>query len=266
MNISFFQNKFLLFLFLATVFHPVIAVEPIRFPHKTCELSSVSILHTDSIHQLNFRYADRKRGFKPFIVPAILITSGTILHFPEAKYRFNDWMQHHFSYHGSADDYLRFAPIAAVYGLNALGIQGKNNFGNVTAISLKSFLLNDFIVSTLKKAVNAERPNGDPHSFPSGHTSMAFAFAQVLHHEFGDKSIWYSVGAYSCATTVGLMRIVKGAHWASDVLAGAGIGMFSTEVVYLTHQYKWDGEHIRNFDIFPFSVGPQKGVTLVYTF
>jgi membrane-associated phospholipid phosphatase len=28
-------------------------------------------------------------------------------------------------------------------------------------------------------------------------------------------------------------------HWFSDVLAGAAVGIFSTEMVYLTHQYKW---------------------------
>jgi membrane-associated phospholipid phosphatase len=62
------------------------------------------------------------------------------------------------------------------------------------------------------------------------------------------------------------MRVAKNAHWISDILAGAGIGMLSTELVYLTHQYKWDNEHIRNLDIFPFHIGRQKGVTLVYTF
>ena len=235
------------------------------------ELSSVSIdkttlLQNDSIHQLNFTYADRKRGFKPYIAPSLLIAGGTALHFSDAKYQFNNWVSENFNYNGNFDDYLRFAPLAAVYSLNALGIKGKNNFGNLTAISIKSFLLNDLIVYTLKRTVNEPRPGGDPHSFPSGHTSVAFAFAQIMHHEFGEQSIWYSVGAYSAATTVGLMRIAKGAHWASDVLVGAGIGMLSTELVYLTHQYKWDWEHIKNFDIFPFSIGQQKGLTVVYNF
>lgn len=228
--------------------------------HKT------TLLHTDSIHQLNFRYADRKRGFKPYIAPTVLIAGGTALHFSDAKYRFNDWVAKNYSYNGSVDDYLRFAPLAAVYSLNALGIKGKNNFGNLTAISIKSFALNDLIVNFLKKSVNEERPSGGNHAFPSGHTSVAFAFAQIMHHEYGEKSIWYSVSAYTAATTVGLMRVAKGAHWASDVLAGAGIGMLSTELVYLTHQYKWDWEHVKNFDVFPFSLGPQKGLTLVYRF
>lgn len=223
--------------------------------------------HNDSIHRLDFRYAHRKRGLKPYIAPALLITTGTALHFStNAKENLQDWMQTHFNYSGHADDYLQYGPLVAVYSLNLFGIEGKNNFGNRTAIAIKSLLLNDFLVSNLKRWSGSERPNGSPHSFPSGHTSVAFAMAQFMHHEFGEKSVWFSIGAYSCATTVGIMRVAKNAHWISDVVAGAGFGMLSTELIYLTHQYKWDKEHIRRFDIFPFSVGKQKGLTMVYTF
>ncbi len=223
--------------------------------------------HNDSIHKLNFRYADKKRGFKPYIAPTLLIAGGTALHFStNAKENFQDWVQNHFSYSGHADDYIQYAPLAAVYMFNAVGIKGKNNFGNRTALVLKSLVLNDFIVSNLKRWTGSERPNGSMRSFPSGHTSVAFAMAQFMHHEFRDESVWFSIGAYSCAATVGMLRVAKNAHWISDVVAGAGIGMLSTELVYLTHLYKWDNEHIKNFDIFPFKIGNQKGLTLVYTF
>ncbi len=223
--------------------------------------------HNDTIHKLNFQYKDKKRGIKPFIAPTLLITTGTALHFStDAKENFQDWMQTNFSYSGHIDDYLQYAPGIAVYALNALGVKGKNNFGNRTAIVIKAFLLNDLIVSRLKTWTDSERPNGTPRSFPSGHTSVAFAMAQIMHHEFGDRSVWYSIGAYSCATTVGIMRVAKNAHWISDVVAGAGFGMLSTELVYITHLYKWDNEHIKNLDIFPWRSNRQSGVTLVYTF
>ena len=64
----------------------------------------------------------------------------------------------------------------------------------------------------------------------------------------------------------GIMRVAKNAHWISDVIAGAGFGILSTELVYLTHQYKWDNEHIKNFDIFPWSNRKQSGLAVVYTF
>ncbi len=228
--------------------------------------TSVFTFHNDSVHRLNFRYTDYKRGIKPFIAPVALIATGTTLHFSDAKKDFSSWFSETLPYSGKADDYLRFAPLAAVYGLNAVGVKGKNNFGNLTAIAMKSFILNDVIVYSLKKGVNEPRPSGGPHSFPSGHTSVAFCFAQIVHHEFGERSVWFSIGAYATASTVGLMRVAKGAHWFSDVMVAAGIGMFSTEVIYLTHQYKWDREHLRRLDIFPFSTGKQTGVAMIYSF
>jgi membrane-associated phospholipid phosphatase len=224
-------------------------------------------LHNDSIHRLNFRYHDKERGIKPFIAPAALITAGTILHFStNAKENFQEWVQKNFSYSGHADDYIQYAPLVVVYGLNAVGVKGKNNFGNRSAIVVKSLLINDIMVSSLKTWSNSTRPNGNPRSFPSGHTSVAFALAHFMHKEYSERSVWYSIGAYSCAATVGFMRVAKNAHWISDVVAGAGFGILSTELVYLTHQYKWDNEHIKNFDIFPWSNRKQSGLTMVYTF
>lgn len=223
--------------------------------------------HNDSIHRLNFRYADRERGIKPYIAPALLISGGTALHFmTNTKEHFQNFAQDNFAYTGQFDDYIQYAPLATVYTLNALGIKGKNQFGNRTALALKSILLNNIIVSNLKIWTQEQRPSGDAHSFPSGHTSFAFAMAQFMHKEYGEISPWFSIGAYSCATSVGILRVAKNAHWISDVVAGAGIGMLSTELVYLTHQYKWDKEHLKQWDIFPFQLGKHKGLTLVYRF
>ena len=262
------QNYCLIFIVLAfTLIHDNVKACIEENNKNVKEFTINTIFQNDSIHRLNFRYPDRKRGIKPFIAPTLLIATGTTLHFStNAKQHFQNWTQNNFAYTGHIDDYLQYAPLAAVYSLDILGIKGENNFGNQTALALKSILLNDIIVSNLKSWTGVQRPNGGKHSFPSGHTSFAFAMAQVIHHEFGEKSIWYSIGAYSTAATVGVLRVSKNAHWISDVVAGAGIGMLSTEFVYLTHMYKWDNEHIRNFDIFPFKVGNQKGITLVYTF
>ena len=229
--------------------------------------SNYYFFHQDSIHRLNFRYSDKKRGLKPWIAPILLMSSGTALHFATTtKNKTREFMQENLAYRGRVDDYLQYAPGVAVYAFNALGIKGKNNFGNSTALMVKSFLLNGLITDRLKYWINEPRPNGGVRSFPSGHTSKAFMFAHFMHKEYGDLSPWYSIGAYSVATTVGYMRVAKSAHWISDVLMGAGIGIFSTELVYLTHQYKWDNQHMKRFDIFPFQLGNQKGVTVVYNF
>lgn len=149
----------------------------------------------------------------------------------------NEWMP---AFRHNADDYLQFAPIAMVYGLNIAGVKGRNDFANRTAILLKTELLVGALTYSLKRITAVPRPDtGQPTSFPSGHTAQAFAAATFMAKEYGDQSIWYNIGAYTIATGVGAMRMMNNRHWVSDVLVGAGIGILSTNLVYLTHQHRW---------------------------
>jgi membrane-associated phospholipid phosphatase len=77
-------------------------------------------------------------------------------------------------------------------------------------------------------------------SFPSGHTTVAFAAAAVVTSEsqrWWPKGIWFVAPAmYGGATLVGLSRMYNNAHWASDVALGAAIGTFSgIKVVRYSH-------------------------------
>jgi hypothetical protein len=139
-----------------------------------------------------------------------------------------------------ADDYLQHAPIMMVYGLNWLGVKGKNDFGNRTAILIKSEAMVGILTFSLKRITAVPRPDTkELTSFPSGHTAQAFAAATFMAREYGHKNVWYSIGAYTVATGVGAMRVMNNRHWLSDVLVGAGIGILSTNLAYLTHQYRW---------------------------
>lgn len=138
------------------------------------------------------------------------------------------------------DDYLQHAPIVAVYGLNWLGVKGKNDFANRTAMLIKAEAMVGLLTFSLKRITAVPRPDTkELTSFPSGHTAQAFATATFMAKEYGHKSIWYGIGAYTMATGVGAMRVMNNRHWVSDVLVGAGIGILSTNLVYLTHQYRW---------------------------
>ncbi len=67
------------------------------------------------------------------------------------------------------------------------------------------------------------KPFNDPNaSFPSGHTTEAFALAAVIADHY--EADWPGYAAYTLATTVGLARTYHDAHFASDVLLGAVIG------------------------------------------
>ena len=242
---------------------------PENHPSATAikEITDIRLLHEDSVHRLNFRYAEGRKGLKPWIAPALLSGSAVIIHqIPEAKGKVHGFIHDHLPYQGHLDDYLQYAPLAAVYLLNFSGVSGKNNFGNRTAIAAKSILLSSTLTSHIKVWTGVTRPNHEAHSFPSGHTTTAFTFAHFMHRELGGLSPWYSIGAYSGAASVGIMRMAKSAHWLPDILMGAGVGIFSAELIYLTHQYKWDNNHLRKLDIFPFALNGQKGLSMVYTF
>lgn len=135
-------------------------------------------------------------------------------------------------------DLAQYAPIAVAYGLALSGNAGEHKFLKSTSLLIQSELLMVAIVTPMKHIINEKRPDGGDYSFPSGHTAQAFVAATFLHKEYGHKSIWYSVAGYSMASAVGVCRMVSNRHWASDVLAGAGIGILSTNLVYLAHKHR----------------------------
>lgn len=58
-------------------------------------------------------------------------------------------------------------------------------------------------------------------SFPSGHTAAAAALATCLSQTYPKARWWFAI----LATLAGLQRIESGAHFPSDVLAGAAVGI-----------------------------------------
>ncbi len=91
----------------------------------------------------------------------------------------------------------------------------------------------------LKYTVGRERPSvtDDPHryrplnaenrwqSFPSGHAVVAFSLASALSEEA--RAPWVTVLAYGGAAAVAWSRVYDDKHWASDVTAGALIGILA---------------------------------------
>lgn len=65
----------------------------------------------------------------------------------------------------------------------------------------------------------------DPNSFPSGHTTCAFAFASALWHTAPRK--WMKWSALAAAILMGYSRLHVGVHYPSDVMVGVLIGLFA---------------------------------------
>lgn len=85
-----------------------------------------------------------------------------------------------------------------------------------------SIAVAELVTLGLKETFPERRPDGsDRRSFPSGHTSKAFAAAASLYNREGAS---IGVPAFAVATFVGVARVKANKHHWYDCVAGAGIG------------------------------------------
>lgn len=231
-----------------------------------------TIAITDTVHNLKFSY-------KQLLLPSLLIGSGVIGLNSDQLKDFNSEIKEEVTENidqkFTIDDVAQYAPAVAVYALNACGVQGKNNLKVRSIILATSYLITTAAVLPLKSITNEERPDGSAtNSFPSGHTATAFAGAEFLWQEYKDKSVWYGISGYIVASATGVFRVINNRHWATDVVAGAGIGILSTKVAYWIYPYinnkffnsKNAKENKASAMILPFYNGKQLGCAFALQF
>ena len=139
------------------------------------------------------------------------------------------------SYKNRMDDWLQHVPLIATTAMNFAGYEGRSNHWRYLASGAMSYGFMALFTNVIKYSAKEMRPDGSTaNSFPSGHTATAFVAATIMHKEYGlTRSPWWSVLAYGCATTTGIMRTLNNRHWISDILVGAGIGVISTDLGYM---------------------------------
>jgi membrane-associated phospholipid phosphatase len=132
-------------------------------------------------------------------------------------------------------------------GFYLAGATGNETAANVAQDGLSaSIIASGIITPTIKFMTGRARPRENAgiaashpfdlsyssnSSFPSGHTTQAFAVASVIANHYEESWVVYS--SYTIASLVGVARIYHDAHFTSDVVAGALIGtLVGKSVVY----------------------------------
>ena len=151
---------------------------------------------------------------------------------------------------------------AIVYGVGR--VDGQRRAQALGLHSVESIVFAGILSGSIKMVAGRQRPYADiknPYnfqlwrgfsddkyrSFPSGHTTAAFAFASTLTREtqfWWPHATWY-IGTvfYGGAGLIGLSRMYNNQHWASDVMSGAAIGtLVGLKVVKYTHSHP--GNHV----------------------
>jgi hypothetical protein len=200
----------------------------------------------------------------------------------------------------SASTYVtNFGGLYEAYTLAALGAYGilfkKDKEKTTTLLATQAYITAATIETALKYLTSRQRPsyydavtgknsnifhgpfyhflkkdNSSFESFPSGHTTVAFAAATVFAMEYREYPI-VPILAYSAATSIGLSRIVQNQHWISDVLVGAALGFLcGRQVVNNYHRYsKIQLENAKKKSTVSFNLNYSNGTLMpgiLYTF
>ncbi len=175
--------------------------------------------------------------------------------------------------------------VFTVAGLGAYGLISSNNkLVNTTLLTSQAYITSGAMMTFLKILSGRTRPSYYPagveaeprflgpfhrklndangsnenSSFPSGHSTVAFAVATVFATEYKDNPV-VPVIAYSAASLISISRITENKHWITDVFSGAALGYFSGKLIV---------KNYHRFERFP-SNGQKKNFisfTLNYSF
>ncbi len=144
-------------------------------------------------------------------------------------------------------------------------------FGNETSLQVAedavsaSLIASGLITPAIKLVAGRSRPRDNVGlydfkpfsnlnaSFPSGHTTESFALASVIAGHY--EETWVSCAAYTVAGLVGVARTYHGAHFASDVLAGAIIGTLTGKSVVAYNRERRAGRVALLPDVGPGRIG-----------
>jgi len=153
-----------------------------------------------------------------------------------------------------------------IYGLATQDLKSRQ----IALGGLQAFIMAGVTTQILKQLTHRHRPYQDdpPNpeawdgpfssieytSFPSAHTSTAFALAALISSIYNDQA-WVGILSYTLATGVAWSRVYDNKHWPSDVFFGAALGFAIGKTVYHVMQGK------TNLSL---GISDNGGISLVY--
>jgi membrane-associated phospholipid phosphatase len=191
-----------------------------------------------------------------WIVPTALITYGAIGTFVPTYHEAHVKLQKKvfaLSKNGPHyEDFAQYLPILTVYAFDFTHLKSQSKPLAQTWKLGIAYVTMGATVNAIKYSTKITRPDGSSkNSFPSGHTATAFMAAEFLRQEYGEISPFISIGGYVVASYVGGLRMLHNRHYLTDVAAGAGIGILSTQLAYWIYpkiEKKWREKHPKNED------------------
>lgn len=145
---------------------------------------------------------------------------------------------------------------AAIYGWGVYNDDARSRRYVMT--TLASTAISGLLATGTKAAFGRLRPEQNQgafqfwqggHSFVSDATTPMFALAAGVS-EWGDNRWYIAVPAYGAAAAVGLGRMGKNAHWLSDIVGSALLGVGTTELLlYLHNQHDANPSRYRVFPL-----------------
>jgi hypothetical protein len=138
--------------------------------------------------------------------------------------------------------------IPAVAGVGATwfysGLIRDANGQRETGEMIEAAVLGSTSALLMKFAIRREGPQdtadskkfGGGSSFPSLHTSLAFSVGTVIAESGNDEVRWLRrLVGYGIGTVTAYERLKHNAHWLSDTVAGAGLGIATAHFVMNRH-------------------------------
>ncbi len=164
--------------------------------------------------------------------------------------------------------------LCALYGYGR--IAGSDRASRTALLSLESVVVSGVFTGTIKYLTHKRRPgaagaedvpwNGPGFSnadlsFPSGHSTCAFAVATIIASEYGDNAIVPPL-AYCAAALTAMSRVNDNVHWVPDIIIGSAIGHFTARTIVARH----GGGSACGLSVFPRAQAGGVGLAMTYRF